>query len=410
MARPTAFDRQTSFALFSAENPGEPHSGVTLDTEFNAAKVAIDETQAVLNAITDDDGELGRGTVGRAQLASDIVLGVAAPEPWAAAQDYVVDENVVFHTLKLYVCKTTHTSGVSFDATKWTELADFSTTAAIDDGSIVTAKLHDDCVTEDKLADNAVATSKIPTGAVTEAKIAANAVTAVKIADGAVANHHLADTTIEATKVASSVWGTGDVKLTLKTVADTGWVLCNDGTIGDASSGATRRANADCQALFTLLWNNVTNTYAAVSTGRGASAAADWAAHKTIALTKMLGRALAISGSGSGLTARTLGQTFGEEEHALTSAENGAHTHTVTDPGHVHTFRVNDAAPADTHPKNNWLAQISANGFKTTAGGVGDLMNGPQTAVTGLTVDSAGSGNAHNTMQPTAFLNAMVKL
>ncbi len=92
---------------------------------------------------------------------------------------------------------------------------------------------------------------------------------------------------------------TGDVKLTLKTVADTSWILMNDTSIGDASSGATGRANADTLALYTLLWTNIIDAWAPVSTGRGASAAADFAAHKAMALPKALGRALAIAGTGT---------------------------------------------------------------------------------------------------------------
>lgn len=33
---------------------------------------------------------------------------------------------------------------------------------------------------------------------------------------------------------------TGDIKFTIKTVADAGWVMCNDGTIGKTGSGAPR--------------------------------------------------------------------------------------------------------------------------------------------------------------------------
>ena len=110
-------------------------------------------------------------------------------------------------------------------------------------------------------------------------------------------------------------FSTGDLKLTLRTAADAGWVLCNDGTIGNAASGATARADADTQALFTLLWTNMANALCPVSGGRGASAAADFAAGKTIGLTRMLGRALVVAGAGSGLTNRTLGATAGAETH-----------------------------------------------------------------------------------------------
>jgi len=92
---------------------------------------------------------------------------------------------------------------------------------------------------------------------------------------------------------------TGDVKLTLKTTADSGFVLMDDKTIGDGSSGATGRANADTSALYTLIWTNVTNAWAPVTGGRGGSAAADFAAHKPLALPKTLGRALAGYGTGT---------------------------------------------------------------------------------------------------------------
>ena len=112
---------------------------------------------------------------------------------------------------------------------------------------------------------------------------------------------------------ASPGFSTGDVKVTYKTVADSGWVMMNDGTIGNAASGGTTRANADTVDLFTLLWNNTLDANCAVSGGRGGSAAADYAANKTIALPKALGRDLAVSGAGSGLTSRALASIIGVE-------------------------------------------------------------------------------------------------
>lgn len=178
---------------------------------------------------------------------------------------------------------------------------------------------------------------------------------------------------------ASSGFTTGDVKLTIKTTADAGWVLMNDGTIGNASSGATTRANADTEQLFTLLWNNTANADCAVSTGRGASAAADFAANKTIALPKALGRALAGYGAGSGLTSRALASVTGTETHTLTAAEMPAHTHSIdgyNDPG---------------------------GSLQVTSNGAGSFLGQTNTG-------SAGSGGAHANMQPTLFLNVMIRL
>ena len=114
---------------------------------------------------------------------------------------------------------------------------------------------------------------------------------------------------------ALSSFSTGDIKATLKTVADAGWVMMDDGTIGNAASSATTRANADTEDLFTLLWTNCADAQCAVSGGRGASAAADFAANKRIALPKILGRAIGAAGAGSGLTSRALAETTGAETH-----------------------------------------------------------------------------------------------
>lgn len=185
----------------------------------------------------------------------------------------------------------------------------------------------------------------------------------------------------------ATAFTTGDVKLTLKTTADSGWVLMDDKTIGDASSGATGRANADTESLFTLLWNNTANAQCAVSTGRGANAAADFAAHKTIALPKALGRALSVYGSGAGLTSRALALAYGDENLA---------SHTHTGPSHTHTV----------------------NGTDGTAGAATNYTLAPNTTTTGtITTSSSGTGNTGSAgtgsagnIPPSIYLNVMIKL
>ena len=199
---------------------------------------------------------------------------------------------------------------------------------------------------------------------------------------------------------------TGDVKLSF-TTSQTGWVLMNDGTIGNASSGASTRANADTQNLFILLWNNVSDTYCAVSGGRGSTAAADYAANKTIALPKTLGRGLAVSGAGSGLTSRSLGQTYGVETVQLTSATMPSHTHIQnshnhTQDAHLHstTARTSVRGTATDGWTGGTLAGYIRNTNSTTA----------TNQATTATNQNTGSDGYHENMPPEIFMNVFIKL
>lgn len=74
----------------------------------------------------------------------------------------------------------------------------------------------------------------------------------------------------------------GATKLWGSNTAPDGWVFCNGvGTIGNASSGADLAA-AYSEQLFTHWYNAFDNTRCPVSGGRGANAAADYAANKRI--------------------------------------------------------------------------------------------------------------------------------
>lgn len=198
----------------------------------------------------------------------------------------------------------------------------------------------------------------------------------------------------------TSVWSTGDVKITLKTVADTGWVMFNDGTIGDASSGGTTRANADTVNLFELLWTNTANAQCPVSGGRGATAAADFAAHKTIGLPLTLGRALAVAGSGAGITPRALAEIFGSETQTLSQANLPNVNFTVTDPGHSHQEGVDGTGGAT----------LAVGAIGNGQGASGPVVTHTGTSTTGITVASGGSGTSFGIRGPSSFFNVMVKL
>lgn len=94
----------------------------------------------------------------------------------------------------------------------------------------------------------------------------------------------------------------GHVVISFSPTPATGYLPLTGGSIGNASSSGTARANADCEELFTFLWNACGNTECPVSGGRGASAAADFAAAKRLTLPDARRRFLlgvAATGTGS---------------------------------------------------------------------------------------------------------------
>lgn len=168
--------------------------------------------------------------------------------------------------------------------------------------------------------------------------------------------------------------------------APTGWLLLQGGTIGDAASGGTALANASASALFTLLYDDWSDAAAPVSGGRGANAAADFAAHKTITLPDFRGRSaigvgqgLTAEGGGAG-TSRTMGDKVGAETHTITIAEMPSHNHGM---------------------------------FAAGAGGankaIDEKLNARDGSWTGLPVSGQGGDTAHNNMGPVLAMNFIIK-
>lgn len=215
---------------------------------------------------------------------------------------------------------------------------------------------------------------------------------------------------------ATTILQTGDIKVRYGTGAHTGFVRSNGRTIGSATSGASERANADCEALFTHLWTEDANL--TVSTGRGASAAADWAANKTIALPDWRGRVIsALDDMGNtaagrrtttytGVAATVLGSvsTHGES-HTLTAAQIPSITSTVS----VSSTETNIPIGMD----GTAIIQINAGNaygpYWTASPGAGEGIDA-NIASTGTATSNNTSGSAHSVVDPTLFATIYLKL
>lgn len=213
--------------------------------------------------------------------------------------------------------------------------------------------------------------------------------------------------------VSFSLYGTmttGDFKLTLKDVADPGFVMCDDGTIGNAASLATTLASALAQALYVLIWTKVSNTWAPVMTGRGLFAIDDFNAGKPMALTKMLGRAIAIAGSGAGLTARALGQILGGETSVIGQTNLPNVNFIVSWSGNTSdlaslTWRGRNAPFI---AGNNGVALVEGN---PNTNAVSPFLDSNTLSVSGSgTAASGGSATPLSIMPPESFVRAMLKL
>jgi hypothetical protein len=210
----------------------------------------------------------------------------------------------------------------------------------------------------------------------------------------------------------TTILATGDIKVSYGTGVLSGFVRANGRTIGSATSGATERANADTQSLFQYLWGADANL--AVSGGRGVSAAADWAANKTITLPDCRSRALAgLDDMGNTAAGRITADYFGSSPTVL-GAAGGFQGRTLV------TANLPPYTPSGTIANGaiSISGNAAANGGGSSTPGGGFAINAPGSATLSASQGAStftgsaqgGASAPFATMQPTMLVTIYIKL
>lgn len=210
-------------------------------------------------------------------------------------------------------------------------------------------------------------------------------------------NTFLAEHGIDGVHTAAALNPAGAMVMFGGASAPTGWLLCD----GAAVSRTT----------YAILFAAIGTTW---GVGDGST---------TFNVPDLRGRAPIGSGQGSGLTNRTLGSKLGEESHALTLAENGSHAHT----GGLHAHTGGLHTHTGGAHQHSLPSHIHEAGYTATYGGTGKLESTTGSTGSGgnvatssngnvatssdgaVATTSSGSGTAHNTMQPSAVVNFIIK-
>ena len=194
---------------------------------------------------------------------------------------------------------------------------------------------------------------------------------------------------------------TGVIQMYGGSSAPTGWLLC-DGTAVSRTTYAS---------LFTAIGTNF-------GVGNGTT---------TFNLPDLRGRSPIGAGTGSGLTARTLGTNYGAETHTLSTSELPSHTHSNTVSGGNTGNMSANASHTHTPAVDNVQLGRGAYGFSALGGGYQGLLilrgsdSGSSCTNTSTSVEhthtftpsisnaSAGSGGAHANLHPVLTINYIIK-
>ncbi len=158
-----------------------------------------------------------------------------------------------------------------------------------------------------------------------------------------------------------------------------GYLICNANTLGSAASGATK-AHAKYRALYNHLWNTYSNSYVAVSTGRGADANTDFDANKTLTMATMAN--MSVYGVGTAAAGEPIGATV----VTGTIAVSAVTLSTVNLPVITPSAKVKSG-----NANSNFAGAAS---YAEAAGGGASLFNTNARDITSSFYDSIGSGTS----------------
>lgn len=128
--------------------------------------------------------------------------------------------------------------------------------------------------------------------------------------------------------------------------------------------------------------------------------------------------AVGSGGAGTGTLGNAVGNTGGAETHVLTTAELAAHAHGVNDPQHGHGVNITDPGHNHLWGDNSQVGSgAGAGNFGGTGAGSASNTSSSATgitaiatnAATGISIQNAGGGGAHNNMQPSAVVTKIIK-
>lgn len=204
-----------------------------------------------------------------------------------------------------------------------------------------------------------------------------------------------------------AIYATGDMMVRYGSETRTGFVRLNGRSLGSATSGSSERANSDTQPLYEYLWNIDPNIV--ITGGRGASASGDFSSNKPLVLPDFRGRALVgldtMGNTAAGVLtpATVIGWGGGSQSHVLTVAQMPSHSHGITDPGHEHLQDYKQPIAREPWGDRGTLpSMFSINEFTNT--------QSTAPATTGITINSAGGGEAHPLLQPSRACSVYMRL